>query len=71
MQHIKTNFEKRSGSIMFLCFVTINLKNGFLNFFEIGLNNEKNYDLGFFYHNNSRIAYLSKLIFLIAEYIHS
>lgn len=33
---------------MFLRFVTINLKNGFLNFFEIGLNNEKNYDLVFF-----------------------
>lgn len=39
--------EKRSGSIMFLRFETINLKNGFLNFFEIELNNEKSYDLVF------------------------
>lgn len=32
---------------MFLRFETINLKNGFLNFFEIDLNNEKSYDLVF------------------------
>lgn len=50
VQHNKTIFKykkrDRDRDIV-LRFVTINLKYGFLNFFEIGLNNEKNYFMVF------------------------